>query len=183
MNEWKKIWEKKGTTPTSDLRWLDGFEDSPLNPYEIAKWIIKQLNIDKEDRVLEVGAGSGMIAQYISPFCHYVGIDYAKSLVDKHIHILGNSVLLSEANDIPFKDKYFDKSFAYSVFHYFPDREYVNQVISEMKRVTKNKIFLGDLPMKSRREDHLLFNTSDFDGCMFDMKVCNANRFNVKILL
>jgi SAM-dependent methyltransferase len=181
---WKKIWEEKGQKDTTDLRWLDGFEKSLLKPEEIAKWIMKSLNIMPSDKVLEVGCGAGMLAQHIAPCCLYTGIDYSKSLIQKQLRILGTSALVAEADDLPFKDKYFDVSFAYSVFHYFPGKKYVKDVVNEMTRTTKRTIFIGDLPLKSNRDEHLIFKTSDFDfDAIFEMKMCNPNRFNMKILL
>lgn len=179
---WRGVWEKKGKTPTDDLRLLDGFENSPMVPEQVAKWIMKQLDIKKSDKVLEVGCGSGMIGKYISPHCNYTGIDYSESLVQKHILLLKNQVIVAEANDIPFEDKRFDKSFAYSVFHYFPDKDYTKQVIDEMKRVTKEMIYIGDLPLKSKRPEHQLFSLNEFEyGSEFNMKYCNEDRFNVRI--
>jgi SAM-dependent methyltransferase len=179
---WKEVWERKGKTQIEDLRLLDGFENSPMIPEEVAKWIIKRLDIKKTDKVLEVGCGAGMIGKYISPYCDYTGIDYSESLVQKHILLLKNQVIVAEANDIPFEDKHFDKSFSYSVFHYFPDKEYTKQVIDEMKRVTKEMIYIGDLPLKSKRKEHQLFFFSEFEyDSEYDMKYCNNERFNVRI--
>lgn len=178
---WKQIWERKGSNPTTNLRWLDGFENSPLKPDDIADWIIKRLDIKQSDKVLEVGCGSGMLAQYIAQKCKYTGLDFSESLLKKHKLILGNNVVLAEANNIPFEKKYFDKSFAYSVFHYFPDKTYSEKALDEMIRVTKYRIFLGDLPMKSSREEHLLFSMYDFDYGDLETKHCNEDRFNVLI--
>lgn len=118
---WKKIWEKKGSNLTSDLKWLDGFENVKQSPKLLAKNIIKQLDIKKTDKVLDVGCGAGMISQHLE--CDYVGVDYSKPLVKKHYFILHHSVLVAEANNLPFKDKSFDKVMAYSVFHYFPNKK------------------------------------------------------------
>lgn len=159
---WRKIWERKGILETNDLKKLDGFEATTVNPREIAKKISEILKIQKTDKVLEVGCGAGMIAQYLD--CDYIGIDYSKSLVKKHVEILKHSVLVAEADNIPFKDKYFDKAFSYSVFHYFPNKDYGRKVIKEMKRVCKGQIFIGDLPITSHRKEHLLFNKDDFSG-------------------
>lgn len=181
MKYWEKIWLEKGLKNTTNLTWLDGFENSPLNPKDISKWIIKTLDIKSTDRVLEVGCGAGMLAQYIASNCKYMGIDFTPSLLEKHITLLKNYVVLSEANDIPFKDKYFDKSFSYSVFHYFPDKKYVNKVIEEMKRVTKKKFLIGDVPFKSDIKEHLVFNIDDFSNCEVTDKQSNLNRINIII--
>lgn len=175
---WKRIWERKGELETNDLKDLDGYESTTINPEEAARRIIKILKIKKSDKVLEIGCGAGMIAQYLD--CDYVGIDYSVFLVRKHIKILNHSVLFAKANNIPFKDEYFDKIFAYSVFHYFPDQEYAKKVLKEMKRVCKGRIFIGDLLITSHRETHLLFDKNDFYGEISE-GFYNKERFNILI--
>lgn len=159
--------------------WLDGYENTNIDPENVAKQIVDVLNIKATDRVLEVGCSAGLIAQYIAPYCKYYGVDYTESLIKKHREILNNNVRTGHANDIPFKNQYFDKSFAFSVFQYFPDKEYVKKVINEMKRVTKDAYFIGDLPIKSHDKDHLLFDIADFDGGLCSIGYYNHDRFNV----
>lgn len=175
---WKQIWEKKGNLKIDDLKELGRYEDTTINPKDVAHEIVKILDIKKSDRVLHVDCGAGMIGQYLD--CDHVGVGYSRSLVGKHIDLLKHSVLVAEANDLPFKDKYFDKVFAYSVFHYFPDKSYAKEVIRELNRVCKGKIFIGDLPERSRRKEHLLFKRSDFQGVLSE-GFYDKDRFNVLI--
>jgi len=175
-NYWKNVWEKKGNLKIKDLKELDGYEATTIDPKKVSDNIKEILEIEKTDKILEVGCGAGMLAQYIE--CDYVGIDYSKSLVKKHIKILNNPVLVAEANNIPFKDKYFDKVFAYGIFHYFEDKKYASDVVKELKRVCKGKIFIGDLPERSHRKEHLLYKRSDFKGVLSE-GFYNKDRFNV----
>ena len=164
---WKKIWTKKGLSQTNNLRELDGYERVSIDEKIIVKGIVNRLNIKGNDKVLEVGCGAGLLAQHLN--CDYVGVDYSLTLVKKHIKLLNDSVLIAEANNLPFKDNYFDKVFSYGVFFYFPDKEYAMQAVREMKRVCKNKgkVYIGDLPFKSHRNTHLLFKKTDFKGRIF----------------
>lgn len=141
---WKEIWTQKGAMEGTkeDIRVFDGWEKSTADMKETADRIMEILDIKPTDRVLEVGCGAGGLAQYMD--CEYIGIDFSKTLVNRCMEFYQKSAVYSEANDIPFKDKYFDKCFSWGVFLYFPSREYVDQVISEMKRVTKNRILLGN---------------------------------------
>lgn len=129
---WKEIWTQKGAMEGTkeDIRIYDGWEKSTADMEETAAKIIKLLDIKSTDRVLEVGCGAGGLAQYMK--CQYVGIDFSETLVKRCMEFFQKSAVLSEANDIPFKDQYFDKCFSWGCFLYFPDWEYTTQVIREI---------------------------------------------------
>lgn len=159
---WKEIWEQKGKMEgtIADLYIYDGWEKSKANVEITAKKIITELDIQPEDKVLEVGCGAGALAQYME--CQYVGIDYSRSLVKRHLEFFRHSVLQAEANDLPFKDNYFDKCFSWGVFLYFESDEYVQKTIHEMIRVTKQGILVGELPEISHDEKHHLYRKEMF---------------------
>ena len=47
---------------------------------------------------------------------------------------------------------------------YFPDMEYADRVVSEMKRVSKKGILIGELPTKSHESKHLLFTKKHMES-------------------
>ena len=162
--DWKKVWNRKGAENTEDLCLLNGhektnFRDAAVN---VVGDICETMGVNKDSRILEVGCGAGMLAQHFD--CNYVGVDYSDSLIEKHRNILGNNVFVAEAANLPFEDKSFDFVFSFSVFHYFRDKKYVHMAISEMERVSKKSIFIGDLPINSCTADHLLFQKEEFEG-------------------
>ena len=160
---WKEIWTQKGAVAGTkeDALEMGGWNHTKTSAEDIAKKIVEFLKIESDDKVLEIGCGTGGLAQYIT--CDYVGIDYSKTSVQKCMEFFSKTALYAEANDLPFKDKYFDKCFAYGCFMYFQDQNYVRQVVEEMRRVTKSIIFIGELPKKSHEPKHLLFKEADFE--------------------
>lgn len=161
---WKQIWIRKGNAEkeVTDLLAYDGYEATQVDMKAVAAEITARLDIKKTDRVLEVGCGAGALAQYLD--CDYVGVDYSPTLVQKHIEILHNSVLIGEAADLIFKDNSFDKVICYGVFLYFEDKEYAVRAAAELKRVAKSGVLIGELPIRSHRDEHLLFTPDEFKG-------------------
>lgn len=178
---WKEVWDRKGNEDIDDPRILNGYRRTTINLQEVAKDIVNKLHISESDKILEVGCGAGGLAQYLKG--DYVGIDYSQGLVKKHIELFNNSVLCGEANNLPFKDRSFDKVICYSVFHYFPTQEYAQQVISEMKRVAKKAIYIGDLPIKSHRDEHQLYKKENFKDWIISPGNYNEDRFNALYLI
>ena len=182
---WKNTWNKKARLGGS-ARFINGHDssvggcpNSESDLKRIADYIISFFSeLKGRPSVLEVGCGAGALAPYFTNKCDYIAIDYCEGMVKRHIAEFNNSVICSEANDIPFKDKYFDYSFSFSVFHYFPDVQYASKTIAEMKRVTKKRIFVGDLPISSHDDNHLLYKKNFFEGKTED-SFLNPNRFDV----
>ena len=181
MLDWKKIWLKKGLEDSKDLKLLNGYENTTISPEIVSQKIAQILDLKEETRVLEVGCGAGMIAQFLK--CNYVGIDYSSTLILKHKQILDNEVYTCEANKLPFKDNSFDSVFAYSIFQYFPSIDYANDVVKEMVRVSRESVFIGDLPTCSHEKNHLLYDKSMFSKFIITDGYYNFNRFNVLINL
>ena len=182
MSYWKEVWERKGRGETNNLAELDGYRSTTADVKEITQNIIKELDIKETDKVLEVACGAGGLAQYIN-CAQYVGVDYSSTLVKKHIELLKNSVLYGEANDLIFKDNSFDKVFCFGAFHYFPNHEYAVQAINELKRVAKDAVFIGDLPVTSHRDTHLLYTKEFFKGWKIIDGYYNPCRFNALLKL
>lgn len=109
----------------------------------------------------------GGLAQYLN--CDYYGIDYALSSTKKCMEFFQKPAIHAEAADIPFKDDYFDKSFAYGCFMYFENKQYVERAICEMRRVTRELIFIGELPKESHEEKHLLFTEEEMKKYGFEI--------------
>lgn len=160
---WKEIWYQKGLMEGTkeDIIIYDGWEKSSTSMEYIANKIKKQLDIKQEDKVLEIGCGAGGLARFFD--CDYCGVDFSESLVEKCIQFFGKKAIYAEANRLPFADKSFDKCFSWGVFLYFPNMEYMQEVVSEMKRVSIGSFFIGDCPMKSHDNKHMIYTRDDFE--------------------
>ena len=108
-------------------------------------------------------------------------VDYSKGLVRRHSDLLGNVVFHSEAIRLPFRDNHFDKCFVFSVFQYFPHKQYAHEVVAELKRVTKGTVLIGDIPIKSHDASHLLYTESDFQGEVIKGVITRPDRFWIMV--
>ena len=160
---WKEIWTQKGAEAGTkeDALEMGGWNRTLTSASDIANRIVDFMQIKPNDRVLEIGCGTGGLAQYLE--CNYCGIDYSVTSVKKCMEFFQKTAIYAEANELPFRDKYFDKCFAYGCFMYFPSKDYVKQVVNEMRRVTRKMIFIGEMPMESHEPKHLLFERAEME--------------------
>lgn len=186
---WKEVWDKKGDSDSDDLLFLDGYEhlNIDFDSKKIVEAIQATLGIKKDDRVLEVGCGAGFLGRDFDKICLYQGIDYSAGLLNKHYERYKTVVYCCEADRLFYPDKSFDYALCFGVFQYFPDFEYALRVVREMKRVSRKKVFLGDLKKSSENKKHMSYTEENFFSigdcefvpCLYDPK--DTNRFNVVI--
>jgi len=104
------------------------------------KLVIERMNCRADDRILEVGVGTGLSLPYYPKSCQVVGIDLspdmlqqAKKRVDEerldHVQLE-----LMDAQSLAFRDATFDKVAAMYVASVVPDP---SAMVAEMKRVCK----------------------------------------------
>ena len=104
------------------------------------KHVIEQMNIRPDDKILDVGVGTGLALPLYPDHCHVTGIDLSEEMLNKAYnkvekHTLKNVKLKQmDAMNLQFEDNTFDQVIATFVISVVPDPI---RVISEMKRVCK----------------------------------------------
>jgi len=155
---WKQIWDSKGLGSSDDLLFLDGYDhlEVEFNSEDLVAKIVESLGISEGQSVLEVGCGAGFLAREMSENFSYQGVDYSEPIVNKHIKLFPeHKVRCAEADELPFENDSFEYAFCFGVYQYLPSQEYADEMIKEMKRVSKKGILLGDLKENATRQNHL----------------------------
>lgn len=116
---------------------------------EICKEICGKLNIKKENNILEIGCGSGVLGEELKNKCNwYTGIDISKGMLKKFLENSTTPTILIQAitEVLPFLDKSFDIVIMNSVTMYFHQPNQLENTLKEMERITKKNgtIFIGD---------------------------------------
>ena len=100
---------------------------------------------------MEVGCGAGYLGQHFDSKI-YTGIDKSETLISKFKYFFHDNAYVSEADNLPFEDNYFEHVFVFSIMQYFPDTVYLNRVLAELDRVAIKTIFIGDLREGQRQQ-------------------------------
>lgn len=158
--DWIGYYRQKGQQ-VQDLKSLSGY-DHPLAQLtekgfpELIKQILTYLEIKPEDKLLDIGCGAALITrELILASNNIVGLDANYQMI-KHAPISTHRVL-GVGDALPFKNASFDKILCHSVFQYFPDLNYSENVISEMMRLlSENGSFLiMDIPNLAKKQQYL----------------------------
>lgn len=141
--------------------WGSSYSKGPIPPEQLMEWVEATVTrvrsvIPPKARVLELGCGTGLLLFRLAPdAASYVATDFSSVVIE----LLGDSVsgrswaekvslLHREATDLAsFGDGTFDAVVLNSVAQYFPDREYLEQVLEQAVRVLApgGVIVVGDV--------------------------------------
>ncbi|MDT5357461.1 MAG: hypothetical protein QOJ56_5993, partial [Mycobacterium sp.] len=150
----------------SDFRgWNSSYTDDPIPLEEMAEWraaTVDRIMALQPRRVLEIGAGSGLVLSQIAPECeHYVGTDMsavvidnlARSLEQLQIPWRDRVQLLTQPAHVtgPLPQGYFDTIILNSVIQYFPNAGYLAEVIDNAVDLLApgGALFIGDVRNRS----------------------------------
>lgn len=163
MNKWQKIWNKSDRVDDYILQTLikaDGF-DTGAGSFTLKNWKIytqelyNKLSVKSNESVYDIGCGSGafLYPLYLSNI-KVGGADYSSPLIDLANRVMKNCDFETrEASKIDFKIK-FDHVFSHSVFHYFINYEYAEDVIKKMLLKSTKSVGIFDINDKSKKSEY-----------------------------
>lgn len=178
MSKWENIWKGKSLENLNkgksefelfcDLKKVDGFDVSVENETRYYRnfydeWFtmsnkIREIASSEINSVYEVGCGSGVNLflfknHFDNIFCG--GIDYSENLINIAEEIVASDDLTcGEAKKIDPDCKY-DVVLADSVFQYFPDKEYAEEVLRKMIKKANKVVYLGELHDTEKQHEWL----------------------------
>ena len=130
-----------------------------VNMYtDIAEDVLTHMPLTAEQSVLDLGGGTGEIANLMSRQCRAVTVaDAAEAALDRAKERFAENKKLSfvwcDANAaLPFADGQFDAAVCYSVVHYLADHEAFRRLVSELLRVVRpgGRVYVGDIPLSEK---------------------------------
>lgn len=145
-DEIKNFWNKKpcGTSGgiPENLN-IEYFEQIRKRRYKLEPFILGIVDFFsfKNKKVLEIGCGVGIDGmEFTKAGADYTGIDVSEKSVElakKYFKLSGrdsNTIILGDAENLPFNDNSFDFIYSWGVLHHTPD---ITKAISEVRRVLK----------------------------------------------
>jgi amino acid adenylation domain-containing protein/non-ribosomal peptide synthase protein (TIGR01720 family) len=165
IDEWYQVHEstyQQGGALSGDFNitgWNSSYTGEPIPSDEMRIWVeqtVTRVRGLKPRRVLEIGCGTGLLLTRLAGHCEsYLGLDFSKEVLKQLRTYLDTrsdlgQVVLREgaAHELSFlHDDSVDLVILNSVVQYFPDINYLLEVLGEAVRVTEwgGHIFVGDV--------------------------------------
>ena len=134
-------WRAQFAHPCGRLGWFVG-QLMAFKNRERSEWVLSRLNLDEEDRVLEIGFGPGVDIKRAAERAGYVtGIDPSDVMLRLARRRNASAVAAGRVTvhaggmpSLPFGDATFDKAFSINSYQFWPDKL---ESLRELKRVMK----------------------------------------------
>ena len=144
-NEYDTLIKERSTDKNDYIR--EGY-------FELHNRIIEILDINRNDYLLDIGIGTGLLEEKINKNCKIAGIDISTKMIDK-IKEKDLAVEVKEGSflKIPYKDKCFNKILSCFAFHHLTTIE-KERAVKEIERVLSDggMIIIGDFMFLNERE-------------------------------
>ncbi|WP_416971231.1 non-ribosomal peptide synthase/polyketide synthase [Streptomyces sp. 4F14] len=140
--------------------WNSSYDGRPIPEAEMREWrdaTVDRIRVLRPRRVLEVGAGTGLLLAKLAPDCEtYWATDFSATAigvltehVDRQPELTGKVVLRTQpAHDVTgLPEGAFDVIVINSVIQYFPSGEYLRDVVGKLTALLApgGALFLGDV--------------------------------------
>lgn len=159
MENWKQIWNRKTIKDIYSLQDLinaNGYESTGLNEKTLTQYVqyIKtKMEMMEGQSVYEVGCGSGAILSILKGMGLEVGgLDYSDALIKIADRLnISTDIEVNEAITLNTTTKY-DHVISNSIFHYFPNLYYAEDVIKLMMEKSRGSIAILDVNDEEKKE-------------------------------
>lgn len=101
-------------------------------------FIRKNINLLKNNTLLEAGCGNGFFTYYFAKLCNVTGLDFSKQMLKLNPH---HKLVQGDVENLPFDDNSFDAAFCSDLLHHL---ENPKKAIKEMKRVARKYIIISE---------------------------------------
>ncbi len=123
-------------------------DDSPFYRYKRKKFLKLLLSLPlKGATIMELGSGPGGNIKELSKteVLNITGADISQNMIDiakKHLDSTKVDLVKINGETLPFKDQQFDLVFSATVLQHNTDDDMMQNILKEMCRVSKDKVFL-----------------------------------------
>jgi len=155
---WADFWTQKSLNSTDFQATGRGSMDVVSFLYTIRE-CANLLNLNKDDYLLDIGCGTGIISLALSPFVKNIkSIDISKGVIERARENLSDatnvSVQIGDITSIPLKDSSVNKVLGYSVLQYLNDSNELLGALEEVYRLLESggKALLAANPEKDKQD-------------------------------
>lgn len=126
-----------------------------VDPDIIIKDVLSKLKVSREDIILDVGCGTGVVTFPLARHCAFVhALDAGAKVIEKarerakQENIKNIAYYQGSALALPFERDSFDHVLMYAVIHYLENEAQVSQCVAELVRVCKpgGRILIAEIP-------------------------------------
>nr|QEO74770.1 phosphopantetheine-binding domain-containing pro [uncultured bacterium] len=153
VDEWQELYDTVYTDDAEFVGWNSSYDGEPIPLEQMREWrdaTVTRIRSLRPRRVLEIGVGTGLIMSQLIADCEaYWGTDISATVIDR-LRARFPQAELRHREAVDLEDmpaEFFDTVVINSVVQYFPDGDYLNEVLNKALGlvVPGGAVFVGDV--------------------------------------